>query len=342
MPSTPGGPATSAFAAPSMLDLVRLSPKPLFPPGGVDLYRQIALLTDMRPDMEVLDVACGKGVSLEYFVDEFGVIGSGVDVDPDMVAQAEARTRDAGGSNRLQFQSAPSDALPYRDEVFDVTVGEIGLANHCDPADAIRELARVTRPGGVVVLVQLVWKAPVDEDRRRVLASHLGARPLMLVEWRKLLRNSGVSDVHSEDWSDGETSFRSTVAKPFPDFAELFTLSEKLGILRRAWARWGWGGVRTVLAREREVHRLLTKERILGLDLLKGLRDPVVAIVPADVEGSAEGADPVSSTSVGEPSLPPGEAPDPPRAGEGSEAEQAESSGESGVADLPLFRDEAN
>jgi len=100
--------------------------------------------------------------------------------------------------------------------------------------------------------------------------------------------------------------------------------------------------VRTVLAREREVHRLLTKERILGLDLLKGLRDPVVAIVPADVEGSAEGADPVSSTSVGEPSFPPGEAPDPPRAGEGSEAEQAESSGESGVADLPLFRDEAN
>ena len=63
-----------------MLDLVRLSPRRLFPPGGVELYRQITLLTEMSTEHEVLGVACGKGVSLEYFVKEHGVTASGVAV----------------------------------------------------------------------------------------------------------------------------------------------------------------------------------------------------------------------------------------------------------------------
>jgi ubiquinone/menaquinone biosynthesis C-methylase UbiE len=253
-----------------MLDLVRLSPRRIFPPGGVDLARQIAVLTEMSEEDEILGVACGKGVSLGHWVQELGVTASGVEHDPDMVEQAEEWAREAGVAGRLQFQTGRSDALPYRDEIFDISIGEIGLANHCEPEDAVRELVRVTKPGGFVVLVQLVWKAPVDETRQRVLSEHLGARPMMVVEWKRLLREAGVEDVHTEDWSDEETSFRGGVVKPFPDFAELFALAEKMGVLRRAWRRWGWRGVKTALARESEVHRLLTTERILGLDLLRG------------------------------------------------------------------------
>jgi SAM-dependent methyltransferase len=257
-----------------MLDLVRLSPRRLFPPGGIELFRQVAVLTDLSEGDEVLGVACGKGVVLEYFAREWGVLASGVEFDPLMVEQAEAAARELGLAGRLQFQQGRSDALPYRDAIFDVSIGQIGLANHCEPADAVRELVRVTKPGGFVVLVQLVWKAPVDEERRRVLSEHLGARPLMLVEWKRLLSEAGVIELHTEDWSDAQTSFRGGAVKPFPDFAELFTLPEKVGVLRRAWGRWGWRGVRAVLTREREVHHLLTNERILGLDLLRGRKAP--------------------------------------------------------------------
>ncbi|MGD8280388.1 MAG: methyltransferase domain-containing protein [Gemmatimonadota bacterium] len=260
---------------PSMLDLVRLSPRRLFPPGGVDLFRQIAVLTEMSEGDEVLGVACGKGVALGYFAEELEVTAAGVEHDPRMVEVAEKWARDGGMAGQLQFQTGRSDALPYRDEIFDISIGEIGLANHCDPADAVRELVRVTKPGGFVVLVQLVWKAPVDEVRQRVLSEHLGARPMMVVEWKRLLREAGVGEVHTENWSDEETSFRGGVVKPFPDFAELFSLPEKLGVLRRAWRRWGWRGVKTVLERESEVHKLLTTERILGLDLLRGRKEPV-------------------------------------------------------------------
>jgi SAM-dependent methyltransferase len=174
----------------------------------------------------------------------------------------------------VSFQRAPSDDLPFRDETFDVVVGEVGLAATVDPKAAIRELVRVTRPGGQIVLVQLVWKAPADEDRRRILSEHLGARPLMMVEVRRTLMEAGVGNLVTEDWTDEETAFRRAVRKPFPDFYELFTLKEKLGIVRRAWRRWGWRGVLTVFRREAEVHRLLTRDRLLGLNLLKGTKAP--------------------------------------------------------------------
>ena len=154
----------------------------------------------------------------------------------------------------------------------------------------MRELARVTKPGGFVVLVQLVWKAPVDAERQRVLAAHLGARPRMVVEWKQLLREAGLEELHTEDWSDARTAFRATVAKPFPDFSELFSLGEKVGIMRRAWRHWGWRGVWTALARERAVHNLLTRERILGLDLLRG-RKAVDAPVDVSHDQESDGAD---------------------------------------------------
>lgn len=292
---------------PSMLDLVRLSPRPLFPPGGEALYRQIAVLTGMTEGTEVLDVGCGKAVTLEYFVREYGVHGSGIEADSRLVGEAVDRLRDRDLGGRVQVQQAPADALPYRDEIFDVTVGEVGMTTGVDPAEAVRELVRVTRPGGAVVLVQLVWLAPVDPRRRVLLGEHLGVQPRILVEWKRMLREAGVADLHTEDWSDPETAFRPGGVKPFPDFAELFSLSEKIGILRRAWSRWGWAGVRSVLAREREVHRLLTKERILGLDLLKGVKEvesstPSSEPEPSEPEPSAAAEPPAPEPSMPEPS----------------------------------------
>jgi hypothetical protein len=219
------------------------------------------------------------------------------------VERVEARARAEGLAARMQVQQAPMDALPYRAGVFDVAVAELGLTARADPAEAIREVVRVVRPGGRVVLVQLVWRAPVDPERREVLARHLGAQPLMTMEVKKILRGAGVERLHTEAWTDAETSFRGEAHKPFPDFAELFTLPEKLGILRRAWRRWGWRGVREAMARELEVHRLLTRERILGLDMISGLRTespdaPTGSDAPSADAPTAESSPPTRRTLI--------------------------------------------
>ncbi len=285
--------------SPSMLDLIRLSPNDVRPPGGKGIYRQIALLADLEPvgaqaasegeePLEVLDAACGAGLQLAYLVRDFGVHGSGVDSDPRLIARADARARELGLEERLHFQDAPLDALPYRDEIFDLAIGELGLTSDVDPEQAVQELVRVTKPGGTVVLLQLVWKAPVEEGRRRALSAHLGTRPLMLVEWKRILKTAGVAELHSTEWSDEEKPLRPTMAKPFPGFSERFSMRERIAILRKVWGLWGWRGVRDTLAREAEVHRLLTRERILGFVLLKGTKGVVAEVSDGDSTSEAE------------------------------------------------------
>lgn len=263
-----------------MLDLIRLSPRRLFPPGGQELYRQVARLTRVEADSEVLVVGCGAGVTALHLAREHGARVSGVDADPVLVDRGTEWVRQDGVQDRVSLQAAPHDALPYRDRIFDVVLGELTLASDVRAVDAVREMVRVLRPGGRLALVQLAWKAPVEPERRERLAERLGVRPLMLVEWKRLLRDAGVVHIHTEDWSDDEEAFRSAGVKPFPDFAELFSVPEKLAILRRAWSRWGWEGVRATISREVEIHHFLTRERILGLDLLVGRLNPAPILAP--------------------------------------------------------------
>ena len=264
-----------------MLDLVRLSHEVVFPPGGEALYRKIASVTEMGPGMEVLDAACGRGVSLRFLAESFGVHGVGVDDDAHLLAEAERRARESGSDAAVAFEAGALDDLPYKDGIFDVAIGEVGLAALAYPKRAVAELARVTKPMGSVVLVQLIWTGNVDPERREILVQHLGARPLILVEWKQLLRDAGVVDLVVEDWSDAPSPFRPAAGGPFPDFTEIFTFREKLGIFMRALRRWGWRGVRGAVVREREIHRLLTRERVLGLTMIKGTRWSPEAIEPS-------------------------------------------------------------
>jgi len=310
---------------PSMLDLVHLSRRPLFPPGGIDICRQIALLTGMKEGDEVLVVPSGLAVTLEHFVREYDVVGSGVEDDLTLLDRAEDRLRANGMLERVHVQPGEMDGLPFRDAIFDVVIAELGLTSRVSAESAVSEMVRVAKPGASVVLVQPVWKAPVDSVRREILGQHLGCRPMMVVEWKRLLRDAGVEGLRTEDWSDEETAFRPQITKPFPDFSELFTFTEKLGILRRARRRWGWVAVAKALARVREVHSLLTQERVLGLDLVMGLKR---------LEGVMEGAPSESSADVEAPAE--GEAAD----GEPAEGAPAESaSQEEQVTGLPLFGD---
>jgi len=256
-----------------MLDLVHLSHRSLFPPGGIDICRQIALLTGMRKGDEVLVIPSGLGVTLEHFVREYAVVGSGVEDDPILLERAQERLRVIGMLERVHAQAGQMDGLPFRDGIFDVVIAELGLTSHVSAESAVSEMVRVLKPGASIVLVQPVWKTPVDSVRREVLSQHLGCRPLMVVEWKRLLGDAGVEGLHTEDWSDEETAFRPQITKPFPDFT-----------------------VGRALARVREVHKLLTQERALGLDLVMGLKRVETASegVPAeqarDVEAPAESA----------------------------------------------------
>ncbi len=256
--------------SPSAVGLTRLSTRLSFPPGGEALYRSIVRLLDLDESSEFLLVPCGLGRSALFVAESTGAAGGGVDPDPLMVSVAGDRAKQAELAERLHFEQAPLDELPYQDAVFDVVLGEIELGAARDPDAAVRELVRVTKPGGTVVLIQLIWLRALEEARAEELVEELGVRPLMLVEWKQMLREAGIEDLHVEDWSDSAAS-RSRPSV-LGGLAELFTLRGKLRLLPRAWRRWGWKGVGAVLSHERELRRLLKDEQVLGVTLIKGTR----------------------------------------------------------------------
>lgn len=254
----------------SILGLARISPRRLFPRGGIELYRHIGRLVDLRPALEFVIAPCGRGVTAQFLAETTLAGGAGVDPDEALVELADARAREAGLAGRLHYEHARLDDLPYQDEVFDVAIGEIGLAAAADPAAAVNELVRITRPMGTVVLIQLIWTGNVPGDRRETLAEFLGMRPLLIVEWKQLLRDAGVVDLYVEDWSDAGASLR----QPWPlgGSAELGSIRDRFAMLLTAWRRWGWRGSWLALRARTEIRSLLANERILGLSVIKGTK----------------------------------------------------------------------
>ncbi len=91
---------------------------------------------------DVLECGCGTGLLLERFA-AFAKSAHGIDLSPGMLEKAKARGLDV-------TEGSVTD-LPFDDESFDVTCSFKVLAHVHDIGGALGEMARVTRPGGVVL-----------------------------------------------------------------------------------------------------------------------------------------------------------------------------------------------
>lgn len=270
---------------PTALGLARLSSRRVFPPGGVELYRHLARLVELEADEEFLLVPCGRGVTTQFLAEITKAHGSGVDPNGELIAAAEARARAARRTEQLQYEQASLTDLPYQDAVFDVAIGELGLAAVDDAAAAVRELARVVKPLGKVLLLQLTWNTAVDPERHDVVVEALGPRPRLLVEWKQMLRDAGVVDLYVEDWSDAIGPLREPGS--LGGLAEFDSILDRAAVLARAWRWWGWGGVKRMLE---GVRSLAGPERVLGLSLIRGVKweDPETELAAnADSDGES-------------------------------------------------------
>ena len=92
-----------------------------------------------------LDAACGTGRHAAYLA-SLGQQVTGIDSTPKMLEVATAKAPTA------QFETADLTALPLRDEAMDLAVCTLALTHCADLGPPIRELARVVRPGGPVVI----------------------------------------------------------------------------------------------------------------------------------------------------------------------------------------------
>lgn len=107
----------------------------------------------LQPGMQVLDVAAGTG-GLSIPAARAGAQVVATDISPAMVERLEMRARDEGLTN-LTASVMDGHALDLEDDSFDIAASQFGVMLFADLPRGLRELTRVTRPGGHVVLITL-------------------------------------------------------------------------------------------------------------------------------------------------------------------------------------------
>jgi len=111
-------------------------------PTRTYLYRQANLVRARR----VLDVGSGTGAVTEEMAARTDGQVIGIDIDPAMVAFARSR------NGRAEYRLGDAHELPFTGGLFDITVCHFVLLWCHDPRQAVRELLRVTRSGGAVLI----------------------------------------------------------------------------------------------------------------------------------------------------------------------------------------------
>ena len=105
------------------------------------LFNQISLV----PSMRVLEVGCGTGAILQELEKRFSGDVFGIDIEPSMLAQASRHT------NRSLLLRSDAHALPFASDAFDLILCHFLLLWVKDPVSVVREMRRLTRPGGYVL-----------------------------------------------------------------------------------------------------------------------------------------------------------------------------------------------
>lgn len=137
-----------------------VSARTLFAPLGPTYDRYAAILSfgqdprwrrflvsrlDVGPRATVLDVATGTGAVAREIVTQHGCTVVGLDQSAEMLAEARRRA-----PPDVRLVEGRAEELPFPDATFDALTFTYLLRYVADPAETLRELARVVRPGGTI------------------------------------------------------------------------------------------------------------------------------------------------------------------------------------------------
>lgn len=129
----------------------------------------------------ILEVGCGSGRFLQALGQD-AARAVGIDRDASMLAVAR-RSTSPGSAQRYTWIQGDAGAMPFADDAFDVVFENTVLCFCVDPAPVIREMVRVCRPGGAVLLGELHPYAPWQWWRR--LKAAFGKGSFQSASWRR-------------------------------------------------------------------------------------------------------------------------------------------------------------
>jgi ubiquinone/menaquinone biosynthesis C-methylase UbiE len=143
----------------------------LYPPA------QIIERSSIKPGMTVVDLGCGSGAYTPYVARAVGREGKvyAVDIQSAMLRQLERNLSrpEFGDIKNIEIKQAVADELPFEDESIDLVYMVAVLPEIPDKANSLREIHRVLRLGGTLVVTEIIqdpdypWKSTTIKTCRR-------------------------------------------------------------------------------------------------------------------------------------------------------------------------------
>ena len=172
---------------------------------GAPLAAELIAFGGIEPGMRALDVGCGPGALTAALAERLGAASVSA-VDPSEPFAEACRARLPG----VEVVVASAEALPFSDDAFDAVLSQLVVNFMGEPGAGVREMARVTRPGGTVAacvwdyaggmtLLRAFWDAAREVDPERAAAADEGTvmRWCAEGELAELWREAGLRDVRS-------------------------------------------------------------------------------------------------------------------------------------------------
>jgi ubiquinone/menaquinone biosynthesis C-methylase UbiE/class 3 adenylate cyclase len=184
-----------------------------------DIRERILARVQPAVGERILDVGSGTGDDVIVLAGLVGATGAVVGVDKSAVMVDEARQR-AAALLQARFVIGDAERLDLGDDSFDAVRSDRLVQYVLDPVRAVREMVRVTRPGGRVVVAETDWEtavfdAPDDEVARRINHAWCDSRPSGQVGHKLfgIFKRSGLDNVDV-------TAYANVVTDPGPHYTE--------------------------------------------------------------------------------------------------------------------------
>jgi arsenite methyltransferase len=155
-------------------------------------------LAGLKPGETVLDLGSGAGIDCFLAAKKVGPSGRviGVDMTPEMVDRARENARKNGAAN-VEFRLGEIENLPAADGSVDVIISNCVINLSTDKPRVFREAFRVLRPGGRVMVSDLVLRKPLPQAIRESVEAYVAciAGALVKDEYLDAIRAAGFEDV---------------------------------------------------------------------------------------------------------------------------------------------------
>ena len=166
--------------------------------GGLKATRELIELCHIDKDKYVLDVGCASGKTACYLAKHYDCKVVGVDALERMIDRSNERAKGEGVEDRVRFEVADAQDLPFEDDLFDVVMGEFITGLLDDKQRGVNEYVRVTKPEGYVGLNEATWiKTPPPNELAEYLSGTFGVKGRLLTSdgWKELLAGAGLRDM---------------------------------------------------------------------------------------------------------------------------------------------------